>query len=226
MWSERAARRRGRAWRPVLDRGQRGRRTTPRDGGQSVCRPPRRRARRRRRPAAPHRAADARARRRAGRAGARPPPRGGACSREPACDPRRATLPERGAAGAASTTGTPSSGASSTCSFGDTRIQADQLDIYQMDEAGRHHRPAGGGRGQRRVHARRGAAVRREARHGPRHRPGHLRERARLRLAGRARGGEEDRARRRQHLPDRGRQVHLLHAAEPALELHAPAPPP
>ena len=58
---------------------------------------------------------------------------------------------------------------------------------------------------------------------GPRHGQGHVRERAAATSApGRVRGGAEDRARGRRHLPHRGREVHVLRAAQPALELLAP----
>ena len=120
----------------------------------------------------------------------------------------------------ASRTGTPSSAGSSTCVFGDTRIQADQLDLYEMPRPDGTVAAAHGRGGQRGVHARRGAALRREAGHAARHQPGHVRERARLRLARACswRPGASS-ASDAEHLPDRGREVHLLHAAQPALEL-------
>ncbi len=103
--------------------------------------------------------------------------------------------------------------------LGGMRIQADKADVFEDEQPDGTVEAAARGRGQRRLHPRRGAPVR-----GPdgdgRDRPRLLRERGGLRRARRLRRGPAGRARRRRHLPRRGGQVHLLRPAQPALEVH------
>ena len=87
--------------------------------------------------------------------------------------------------------------------LGDMRIQGERADVYEETrpdgKLGARHR----GRGERRVHPRRGAPGRGAAR-DRRHRARLLRERHRLRAARSLRGGPADRAGRRQDLPRGG----------------------
>ena len=86
----------------------------------------------------------------------------------------------------------------------DMRILADKADVYEMPQPDGSVKRRAGGRGQRRLHPRRGAARGRPRRDG-RHRPRLLRERGRLRRARRLHRGAPRRANRRRHLQGRGR---------------------
>ena len=106
------------------------------------------------------------------------------------------------------------------------RIQADQLDIYEIDEARRHQGEGGRGRGNVVFLEGEERLAGDRLDDGPRHRPRRLRERPGYVEPGRLRGGRDDRARRRRSLPGRGRQVHRRAPSPTRAGASAPARPP